>query len=205
MKTVLSARLFLFSAGGMHAVAQSTPAESGDNAGNLPTVEETARPAKKPAPSEPRKDIKDNLFYGGYINLTFGSYTVIGFEPMVGYKVSPRLSSGIKARYNYIKDDRYAVSRTTSTYGGSVFGRYLVTPNFYAQAEAASYNYEYFYLSGGSDRDWVPFLFMGGGYIQPLGDRTWLTVEILFDVLQDSKSPYENWEPLFSIGVGIGF
>ena len=59
--------------------------------------------------------------------------------------------------------------------------------------------------NGGSERDWVPFLFLGGGYIQPLGDRTWLTVEILFDVLQDDKSPYEDWEPFLSIGVGVGF
>ena len=48
----------------------------------------------------------------------------------------------------------------------------------YAQAEAASYNYERFFIGGGSERDWVPFLLLGGGYIQPLGDRTWLTVEV---------------------------
>lgn len=137
--------------------------------------------------------------------MTFGSYTVIGVEPMIGYKATPKLSTGVKARYNYIKDDRYTTSRTTSTYGGSIFGRYLVTPTFYAQAEAASYNYEYFYIGGGSEREWVPFLFMGGGYIQPLGERTWLNIEILFDVLQDSKSPYDDWEPFFSIGIGTGF
>lgn len=207
MKTVLSALLILFSAGGIQAIAQSTPppAGHGDDTGNLPRIEETTMPAKKTSASEPRKNIKDNLFYGGYINLSFGSYTVIGIEPLVGYRLTPRLSSGVKVRYNYIKDDRYATSHTTSTYGGSVFGRYLLTPKFYAQAEAASYNYEYFYLGGGSERNWVPFFLLGGGYIQPLGERTWLNVELLFDVLQDKKSPYEDWEPFLSIGIGAGF
>jgi hypothetical protein len=207
MKTVLSALLILFMAGGFHAIAQETtaPAASAEDPANLPSVEETAKPAWTPPPAESRSDFKDNLYYGGYINLSFGSYTVIGVEPLVGYRLTRELSVGAKVRYNYIKDDRYSTSQTTSTYGGSVFGRYLITPNIYAQAEAASYNYERFFIGGGSERDWVPFLLLGGGYIQPLGDRTWLTVEILFDVLQDDKSPYDDWEPFFSIGVGVGF
>ena len=204
MKTIISSLLILVSAGGFQAIAESTPpsAENGDEVGNQPLVEETTIPDKKTSASKPKKNIRENIFYGGYINLSFGSYTVIGIEPMVGYKLTPKLSTGVKVRYNYIKDDRYAQSYSTSTYGGSIFGRYLVTPKFYAQAEAASYNYEY-YLSG--ERDWVPFVLLGGGFIQPLGERTWLNVEILFDVLQDDKSPYEDWEPFFSIGIGAGF
>ena len=204
MKTVISSLLILFSAGGFQAIAESIPppAENGDEVSHQPLVEETTIPTKKTSASKSQKSIKDNIFYGGYINLSFGSYTVIGIEPMVGYKLTPKLSTGVKVRYNYIQDDRYAKSYTTSTYGGSIFGRYLVTSKFYAQAEAASYSYEY-YLSG--EREWVPFLLMGGGFTQPLSERTWLNIEILFDVLQDEKSPYEDWEPFFSIGIGASF
>lgn len=205
MKTIMSSLLILFiSAGGFQAIAETIPpsAENGDEASNPPLVEETTIPDKKPSASKSQKSFRDNIFYGGYINLSFGSYTVIGIEPMIGYKLTPKLSTGVKVRYNYIKDDRYAKEYTTSTYGGSIFGRYLVTPKFYAQAEAASYSYEY---RPSGDREWVPFLLLGGGYIQPLSERTWLNVEILFDVMQDEKSPYEDWEPFFSIGVGAGF
>ncbi len=204
MKTIISALLILFSAGGFQAIAESIPpsVENGDEVSHQPLVEETTIPTKKTSASKSQKSIRDNLFYGGYINLSFGSYTVIGIEPMVGYKLTPKLSIGVKVRYDYIRDDRYTTTRTTSTYGGSIFGRYLVTPKFYAQAEAASYSYE-LYLNG--EREWAPFLFMGGGFIQPLSERTWLNIEILFDVLQDEKSPYEDWEPFFSIGIGAGF
>ncbi|MBW2660360.1 MAG: hypothetical protein JRC87_12365 [Deltaproteobacteria bacterium] len=207
MKTIISSLVILFSAGGFQAIAEnaSPSAGNGDEASSQPLLEETTSPTKKTSGSKSQKSIKDNIFYGGYINLSFGSYTVIGIEPMVGYKLTPKLSTGVKVRYNYIQDDRYAQSRTTSTYGGSIFGRYLVTPKFYAQAEAASYSYEFFYRTGGSEREWVPFLLMGGGFIQPLSERTWLNIEILFDVLQDEKSPYEDWEPFFSIGIGAGF
>ena len=207
MKMIISSLLILFSAGGFQAIAENAPpsAEKGDELSNPPPVEEAAIPNKKPAASKSQKSIKENIFYGGYINLSFGSYTVIGIEPMVGYKLTPKLSTGVKARYNYIKDDRYTQTHTTSTYGGSIFGRYLITSKFYAQAEAATYNYEFFYLNGSSEREWVPFLLMGGGFIQPLSERTWLNIEILFDVLQDEKSPYDDWVPFFSIGIGAGF
>jgi len=199
MITVRSTLLILIAAGGIRAIAQT--GTDGNEATNLPSIEETTT-AKADGP---RRDFRNDLFYGGYINLSFGSYRVIGVEPMIGYRVNPRFSAGVKARYNYIEDDRYAVKRTTSTYGGSVFGRYRINPKIYAQAEAASYNYETFYLGGGSERDWVPFLLLGGGVMQPLNEQTWLYVELLFDVLQDEKSPYEDWEPFLSIGVAVGF
>jgi len=38
-----------------------------------------------------------------------------------------------------------------------------------------------------------------------MGERTWAYAEVLVDVLQDNNSPYEDWEPVISVGVGVGF
>jgi len=46
---------------------------------------------------------------------------------------------------------------------------------------------------------------LGGGYSLPLGGRTSLNAQILFDVLQDDRSPYRNWEPFYSVGLSVGF
>jgi hypothetical protein len=51
----------------------------------------------------------------------------------------------------------------------------------------------------------VPFLFLGGGLSQQLGENSWMYVQILFDVLQDENSPYSSGEPFYSIGFGVGF
>ncbi len=158
----------------------------------------------KPSDSKPKSSLRDNLFYGGYINLSFGDYAVIGIEPMVGYKVNSKFSTGVKVRYNYIRDSRYATTRNTSSYGGSIFGRYKATPKFYLQLEPATYNYEFFYIGGGSEREWVPYVFAGAGYIQPLGESSWVYAEIMFDLMMDNKSAYDDWTPFFSIGVGTG-
>ena len=66
-------------------------------------------------------------------------------------------------------------------------------------------NYELYNVYGQSDRVWVPFLFIGGGYSQSIGKRAWLNFQVLFDVLQNSRSPYSDWSPFISIGIGKGF
>ncbi len=187
--------LALLLSGTLHAVSDEAPTGA--------TRENAAQ--WKPDETEPRSSIRDNLFYGGYINLSFGNYSVLGIEPMVGYKWDENISTGVKLRYDYIRDSRYDTTRTTSNYGGSIFGRYRITSEFYAQLEPAAYNYELYYSDGSSEREWVPYLFAGGGYRKPLGERSWLYVEIMFDLLQDEKSPYDDWTPFFSIGAGTGF
>ena len=49
------------------------------------------------------------------------------------------------------------------------------------------------------------FCLLGAGYSQNVGGNAWLNIQILFDVLQSDKSPYNNWEPFYSVGVGVGF
>lgn len=158
-----------------------------------------------PAKSKPSKPFKEKIYYGGNIGLSFGSYTMIGIYPLIGYKITPKLSAGVKIAYEYIVDKRYSSNYTTSNYGGSIFTRYRIIQPLYLHAEFAGLNYELYNELGESKREWIPFLFVGAGYSHSVGGNVWLNVQILFDVLQSSKSPYNNWEPFYSAGVGFGF
>ncbi len=172
-----------------------------------PEPAQTPEPATAPVPV-PKKEkapIKDKIYFGGNIGLSFGNYTMIGIRPFIGYKIRPKLSIGLKFSYEYISDKRYSSTYTTSNYGGSVFARYRIVNPLYVHAEYALMNYELYNSLGESQREWVPFLLLGAGYSQSLGGRTWLNIQILFDVLQNSNSPYNNWEPFYSVGVGVGF
>lgn len=155
--------------------------------------------------TEQKKPLSEKIYFGGNIGLSFGSYTMIGIYPLIGYKITPKLSIGAKIAYEYIQDKRYATTYSTSNYGASVFTRYRVLQPLYLHAEFAGLNYEIYNILGESNREWIPFLFVGAGYSQPVGKNTWLNVQILFDVLQSSKSPYENWTPFYSVGIGVGF
>ena len=149
--------------------------------------------------------VANPVYYGGNIGLSFGSYFRIAIMPLVGYKLSPKASVGLKLGYEYIEDKRYDPKLTASNYGASIFGRYRVVPQVYLHAEFAYYSYKYKLSDLESDRTWVPFLYLGGGYIQPVGPNVALFVEVLVDVLQDANSPYKAWDPVVSIGVAAGF
>lgn len=186
--------------------AQELPSE--DSTSQEAVVNQQAVEAQAATPPPPKarqkKPIKDKLYYGGYLNLSLGSYTMIGIEPMIGYKIIPRLSVGAKIRYDYVSDSRYGETYTSSSYGASVFSRLLVFRGLYAHAEYAGYNYEYYNAFGESNRQWVPFLFLGAGYNLRVGKRSSVIAQVMFDVLQNDNSPYGRWEPFYSVGIGVG-
>jgi hypothetical protein len=148
---------------------------------------------------------KSKLYYGGYLNLSFGSYTVVGATPLVGYKVSPKLSVGTQFTYEYVRDKRYTNDYEDSNYGISVFSRYRLFPQLYTHVEFSEMNYKMYYYDGGSTREWVPFLWLGGGYSQPVSRNVWLNAQVLFDVINHENSPYKDWKPYYSVGFGVGF
>jgi hypothetical protein len=154
----------------------------------------TSRPSTT-APTKPR------VYWGGAIGFNFwNDYTRFSVEPIVGYRLTPKFSLGGRLRYEYFNDKREAVNFTSHNYGGSIFSRYRLVPQLYGQAEFAYMSYDF-----PSGREGVPFLFLGGGYVQPLGGKAWAFVEVLVDVLQDSNSPYEDWDPQVTVGAGVGF
>ena len=161
----------------------------------------------QPSPQQEQKPFLNpsKMYFGGYANFSFGKYTVIGVEPMVGYKLTPKFSLGAKISYEYIKDKRYSSTYETSNYGASVFSRFRLTQRIYTHVEFSGMNYKLFDSNGESNRKWVPFLFVGGGFSQPITKNTWFTAEVLFDVLQNENSPYKKAEPFFSMGFGVGF
>lgn len=143
------------------------------------------------------------IFIGGNLGLTFGSVTSVRINPLIGYNLTPKLSAGITGLYEYNSYETYYGRQNYSNYGGSVFSRFRVIPQLYAQAEFSYISYEQIVL--GEDRTGVPFLFLGGGYAQRIGGNTFAYAQILFDVLQDKNSPYADWAPFYSVGVSVGF
>ena len=52
----------------------------------------------------------------------------------------------------------------------------------------------------------VPFVFLGAGVYQQLGNsRAGITGELKVDLLNDKNSPYKEWTPIYSVGISYGF
>jgi hypothetical protein len=151
--------------------------------------------------------VKENKYYwGGYLNVVFGSYTAIGIEPLIAYKVTPKFSTGAILTYEYVSDNTNSGYTTKSTnYGASIFTRYRIVPQFYFHAEFSEMKYDSYNSSGYNTHYWVPFLFVGGGFSQQISQNSWMNTQILFDVIQNEHSPYSGGVPFYSIGFGVGF
>jgi hypothetical protein len=156
-------------------------------------------------PAPPEQPKATNVFYGGTVGVGFGNPFRLSFQPFVGMVFTPKISGGLKVGYEYIRQENYGTTTTWHNYGASVFGRYRLIPRAYLHTEFAYYSYGYKVSELVEDRYWVPFLLVGGGYLQPISPSASAFVEVLFDVLQDSKSPYEAWTPWVSFGVAVGF
>lgn len=168
-----------------------------------PAAADSLAPAAPPAPV--KKAGPKKIYYGGSVGLIFGDYTSVSVEPMVGYHVTPRFSAGGRVSYEYVRDERYTETHSSHNYGFSTFGRYRFIPELYGHAEFAAMNYDLYTAAGASARDWVPFLYLGGGYTQRIAKNVSAYAEILVDVWQDDNSPYQDWAPQYSFGIGVGF
>jgi hypothetical protein len=209
--SILVALLSLISVSAFAQQADTTAAaakQKADTAVVAPAVAAPAAVAPTPPPAPPPQPSQPGpkkVYYGGTLGLSMGDYFRISVTPFVGYKLKPFLHVGGKATYEYIEDSRYADKMTSSSYGGSIFSRLVPQRNIYLHAEYAYINYEYGVSELETDRYWVPFLYVGGGLVKPIGLNASAYVEVLVDVLQDDKSPYEDWAPFVSAGVGVGF
>ncbi len=177
------------------------------NSGEGVSKDSTA-PKTTSAPSS----TSSKIYYGGNIGFNFwNNYFYLSIQPLIAYKVTPQFSVGGRLGYSYISDDRSSFGNVTShNYGASVFTRYRVIPQLYAHAEFAyasteRHTYSVLQQQFNSERVWVPYLLLGGGYSQLISPNVWAYVEVLFDVIQDENSVYGDWDPLVSVGVGVGF
>jgi hypothetical protein len=167
-----------------------------------PKPEQIQEPAGKPEKSNKKSD---KVYYGGYANLSFGQYTLIGFEPFIAYKLFPKFSVGGKLSYEYVKDKRYETDYESSNFGISFFARRRFFRKLYAHIEYAEMSYKLYDSMGESQRNWIPFLYLGGGISLPITKRASVNAEVLWDLIQDKDSPYKAVQPFFNVGIGVGF
>lgn len=169
-------------------------------------VEPQQQPVQEPV-SEDQKPSKKNekVYFGGYANFSFGTYTLIGAEPLIAYKIFPKFSVGAKLSYEYVKDKRYETVQEASNYGFSLFARRRFFKRLYAHIEYSEMNYKLYDSLGDSSRNWISFLYLGGGISLPISKSTSLNAEVLWDLINEDDSPYKTMQPFFSVGIGVGF
>jgi len=157
-----------------------------------------------------QKPMVRKWFTGGMIGAGFSSYsTYVEIAPIVGYKITPDFHVGTRITYIY-NSYKFIYQTVPPTeervnlnhYGASLFLRYQFFKFLFAHVEYEALSFDLYKDLRGRDRIWVNSLFVGGGIYQNVGGRAFMTVAILFNLLDNEYSPYSN--PMFRIGFGIG-
>ncbi len=148
---------------------------------------------------------KENLFTGGSITLSFfNGQTLLGANPMFGYKLADWADAGLAFNFLYsgARDYLQFDDRIRQTIlGPGVFTRLYPAKFLFVQGQFER-NYstlKYIPAPGGNylaDKNKVNAnsLLLGGGIAQgrEKGSTTFYYISILFDVIKDINSPYVN-------------
>jgi len=172
---------------------------------------------------------ESKLYFGGNLGLSFGTYTYVEIAPLVGYRITPRLSAGLGPKYMYIKESNYY---ETNIYGAKTFALFSIFKNInetinigigdiFVYGESEFFNVEpghyvtvyyppaYFpdldylvpkYIKYQKDsRRWLNVTLIGGGLRFPLGGRAGFSIMALWDVTQNPYYSYSNPELRISV------
>lgn len=145
---------------------------------------------------------RDNVFIGGSIGLSLGNGGFsAGVNPEIGYSVSKWLDAGISTNLNYFSysaEYNGGIRQRSFNYGAGLFARLFPFKGFFVQVlpEYNRINTNFKDLRAGSigstyqmKRE-APSLLLGAGYgSRVIGNTSFFTV-IMFDVGNNTNSPY---------------
>jgi len=157
---------------------------------------------------------RQRLYFGGDIGLSFGSSTYINLAPVVGYRITNRLSAGLGPIYIFERYKYYDIQ--TSTYGGKVIASFAIIRNVYEYVNIGIGNImlhaeneitnvqkmEYVTTTGRiyalDERLWIDNLLAGFGLNFPFSERAGINIYALWDITRNEFSPYSS--PVIRLG-----
>ena len=176
-------------------------------------VDPNYKAEKQKAPKK-KTSVADRTYFGGTFGLSFGSQSgSILLEPMVGFKMTEKLSTGVGIGYRYGWGQYInGGSFSYNNYLGRIFSRYIIVPKIYAHVEYMVESYDKIFefdsqITPNKNRTLVPFLFVGGGYRSQAGRGSFI-LQVLFNVLQNnpnSAEVYPSGFPYITVGYIGGF
>lgn len=168
---------------------------------------------------EPNKDAQnkhkyDRLYFGGNFSIGIGSYlTMIEVSPIVGYRLTPRFSSGVGLTYIYYSSYityNNAINPTkftTNVYGGRIFCTFTLIKNIHntlpfvgntglflqMEPEILSLEKKYFSSVPNASGNFVQSnLWLGLGLKDYINRRASFYILMLYNVIDNPYSPYPN-------------
>ncbi len=179
---------------------------------------------KQPDQEEADTTFRDKLFFGGYLWATFNQFqTSVEVAPQVGYHLSERLDVGVGAKYMYsysrslLRDTNLTRRTSNHIFGGNVFTSFVAIKNLnkilpfkfkgrlvvHLEYEALNLpNKDYFDIGKSGNRFWLNNYFVGGGLRQQIGEGSFVSLLVLYNLNEKGRIIYNN-NPIIRISFGF--
>lgn len=150
---------------------------------------------------KPNYNLKEKLSFGGNFMVWFGTTSYVYLSPVVNCELNKRLNVGLGLIYNYYGYNSGPAKYSYTIYGLHSYVLAFATSNIFGKVE---FNHllqpnRYYY----NDKVWVSYVYLGGGFRQPLGDNASFYTSILYNINENSQSILYN--PLIQMGILAGF
>ncbi len=155
------------------------------------------------------KKWKDRIIVGGNVSAQFGNATFVEIAPLVGYRLTDRLTSGLGFSYQYLSEnynDPYFADYKGTVISARLFSQFAIIYGIFAHAEYEYSKYKFTFedTNYGVFSGTVPAFFVGGGYNYKIGQNANFQILALYDVLHTSESIYLNpWSIRMGFNIGL--
>lgn len=154
---------------------------------------------------------KERIFTGGGLGLSFGTdVDYISVSPLIGYRLTPKLASGLSLTYRYTNYKYVTPKIATNDYGAAPFLRFNFYQNFFLHAEYEFLNYEFPISGSESVRKSFNSFLAGGGFFQPFGRNAGFFATALYNFSYRNPSSPTDFQPyggplVLRAGITAGF
>ena len=150
----------------------------------------------------------DRFWVGGGFGLGFGDIEFVDLNGVFAYRITPRISTGLRLTWRNRTDTRFDEDLTTNDYGAAIFGRGYPKRPFFVHAEYEVLDWEAIRRSDlSTSRERTDSFFVGGGIAQPISKNVSVFVTLLYNLTYDDdevQRPYDS-PVVFRAGVGFTF
>jgi long-subunit fatty acid transport protein len=154
----------------------------------------------------PSKPFKDRIFTGGNVGLQLGTVTMVDISPLIGYKLTEKLTTGVGFTYQYYNDSYFAPPFTLNIWGGRIFVRYNILERLFAHVEYEflTFKTDMFNMSSNEPAQQINLnnILIGGGYRERIGEDIYANVTVLWNINESAYSLYRN--PIIRLGFVFG-
>lgn len=154
--------------------------------------------------TEPPPSPVQRIFYGGDLDLAFGTVTQISLSPQVGYRITNRFSAGVGIDYMFVYSEFYNFKG--SIFGGNVFASFTVIKSIgdlipffrtdmgiliYGQFSYTNMGKFYTVLSAEEPMR-IASPMLGLGFQVPIGRRSYMVLSVMYNFNESMYSLYSN-------------